>query len=215
MSASLSTQLGAAGPIPQRAERELRIVGTALGSFGFELELPPPDTETLPGVLPSMADAVESTLQFIRGAQAGNEEALSELVAQTHPRAAAKVHAFVKHVVDRNAGFAVSFGEQRAAIHDASEGRAALEALREDQIRQREHTIEAELTGILPAARRFEAKRTSDGIVFGGRIERSAGEPGELLLRWLAKPALFSVRETQVRSARPSYVLLGIGESSG
>lgn len=208
VSASLSTQLGSAGPLPRGADRQLRIVGTAIGSFGFELELPPP--EGLPGLIPEMPDAVESTLALIRGAQAGDEDALSELIAEIHPRAAAKVHAFVKHVVDRNAGFAVSFGEQRAAVRDPQEGRAVLEALREDQIRQAELIIDAALTGVLPGARRFEARRASDNELLSGRIDRSAGDPEELLRSWLGKPARLAVRETRVRSGRPSYLLLAI-----
>jgi hypothetical protein len=208
VSASLSTQLGSAGPLPQGMDRQLRIVGTAVGSFGFQLELPQP--EALPGLLPEMPEAVESTLALIRGAQAGDEDALSELIAGLHPRAAAKVHAFVKHVVDRNAGFAVSFGEQRAAVRDPQEGRAVLEALREDHIQQQEIAIEGALSGVLPDARRFEARRASDGALLSGRIDRSAGDPDELLTTWRGKPARLQVRETRVRSARPSYVLLAI-----
>lgn len=212
VSASSSTQLGSTGPLPQGAERQLRIVGTAIGSFGFELELPP--REALPGLLPEMPDAVESTLALIRGAQAGDEDALSELIAEIHPRAAAKVHAFVKHVTDRNAGFAVSFGEQRAAVRDPQEGRAVLEALREDQIQQGELAIEARLSGVLPDARRFEARRESDGALLSGRIDRSAGDPEALLRAWLDTPARLQLRETRVRSGRPSYVLLAIEPAS-
>lgn len=212
VSASLSTELGNAGPLPQGADRQLRIVGTAIGSFGFELELPP--RETLPGLpLPEMRDAVESTLALIQSAEAGDEDALSELIAEIHPRAAAKVRAFVKHVVDRNAGFAVRFGDHRAAVPDAQEGRAVLEALREDQITQRELSIEGALSGVLPDARRFEA-RASDGALLSGRIDRSAGDPEELLTTWRGRTAQLEVRETRVRAARPSYVLLAIQASS-
>ncbi|MCB9598367.1 MAG: hypothetical protein H6719_36975 [Sandaracinaceae bacterium] len=206
VSASLSTQLGSAGPLPQVAERHLRIVGTAVGSFGFEMELPPPNPEQLPGLLPDMSDAVNSTLALIREASAGDEDALSEVISATHPRAAAKVQEFVRHVIDRNALFGVTFGEQRVAIHDVAEGRVVLDSLSTDQIQQDDVTAVGELIGVLPEGRRFEARR-DDGEVIRGRIDRSL-DAHALSLKWLRVPAALHLRETRVRSARPSYVLL-------
>lgn len=213
VSASLSAHLGSAGPLPQGAERQLRIVGTAIGSFGFELELPQRDPQLLPGLLPGMNDAIEATIALIHAAQAGEEDQLSELIADTHSRAAAKVRAFVEHVVDRNAGFSIRFGDRRADIVDAKEGRAVLEALRPDQILQQETALQATLIGVLPDSRRFEVRRADTGEVLRGRIGREAGDPTELLHMWLDRPARLELRETRVRSAHPSYVLLGIRSS--
>lgn len=59
--ASQTTALGTRGAIPNRGESQLLITGTALGSFGFELEEAPSYPETLfPGM--SLIDrAIEQT----------------------------------------------------------------------------------------------------------------------------------------------------------
>lgn len=92
----------------------------------------------------------------------------------------------------------------RAQLREEHEDRATL------LIPQEELAIEGMLVGVLPDARRFEARRASDGALLSGRIDRSAGDPDELLTTWRGKPARLRVRETRVRSARPSYVLLAI-----
>src|SRR6188768_941898 len=40
--AGFEAPLGPVGPVPKSKERQLRIVGTAVGSFGFLMEPPPP-----------------------------------------------------------------------------------------------------------------------------------------------------------------------------
>ncbi|MCC6877205.1 MAG: hypothetical protein IT378_23065 [Sandaracinaceae bacterium] len=212
VSASLTTTLGRAGRIPQAADRQLRIVGTAHGSFGFELEMPPPNPQELPGVLPQMSDAIEATLAMIREAAAGNSDELSRIIADTDARAAAKVQSFVKHVIDRRATFAARFGEHRVAVRDETEARTAFEALREDQIRQEEETKDCTLLGVFPEALRFEL-RTDQGVVLHGRIDHEAGDPAELQSRWLNKRVRARFRVTRLRNAHPSYVLLSLGPS--
>ena len=49
--ASQTTALGTRGVIPGRDDYQLLITGTALGSFGFELEEAPKDDMLLPGIV--------------------------------------------------------------------------------------------------------------------------------------------------------------------
>jgi hypothetical protein len=215
ISASLSSSLGETGPLRQAASRQLEIVGTVPGSFGFELELPEPERPTLPGVpgADPMEQSLETTLLMIREANGGNEEQLSELLGELHPRAAKRVHDFVKHVVDRNAIFTMRFGAHRVAVASPEEGLAVLETLREDHIERDDIEVDAELIGVLPEARRFEARLLEDGSLVRGRIDPGVGDPGELLRSWLDQRARLSLRKTTLRKVRASYVLTGIAPS--
>ena len=89
------------GLLPGSGGRLLRIVDTVLGSFGFELELPPPSTtlwDLLPGSEPPdpYVDAITTTLNLMGQSASMDENAITDLVADIHPRAAVKVHAFAE-----------------------------------------------------------------------------------------------------------------------
>ena len=215
VAASLRTELGSAGPLPGGGEHGLRIVGTATGSFGFDLELPPDQPPALPG-LPAdpNVEAVDTTLALIDQAMVGDEEALSELLSTLHPRAAAKVQDFVRLAVDRHALFTVRFGEKRVAVHDEEAARRVLQALHTEELEQSEIRVEATLTGLLPNARDFECRLESDGAVLRGKIDRGLGEASALKAH-LDRPATLSLRETRLRAARPRYVLLAVEARGG
>ena len=96
-------------PLPQVGGRSLRIVDTALGSFGFELELPPPVRDERPQTELELDEtaaddpyekAIETTFDLITRAAAQDDAEVSSLVAEIHRRAAAKVRAFVKVLAD-------------------------------------------------------------------------------------------------------------------
>lgn len=209
LDADIATSLGGGGPLPNGDARQLQIVGTAIGSFGFEFELPAAETPTLPGVVgDSMVEAVERTISVIREANGGDDETFSELLGTIHPRATKKLRAFVKHVVDRGARFAVQFGDQRANVSDDGEGSAILDALDEEHIVQEEVTLSATLIGILPEARRFEA-RTADGLI-RGPVDAAMGDLAAASPPWLNQVVTLTLRKTSVAGSRTSYVLLAV-----
>lgn len=213
VAASLTTELGSAGPLPGGSDRQLRIVGTAIGSFGFELELPPAEPGLLDHFFPDpVAEAVDTTLSLIDQAMVGDEDALSEVFSTIHPRAAGKVQDFVRLAVDRHALFSLRFGDKRVVVPDEEAGRRVVKALRTDELQQKDIGLDATLTGILPNARDFECRVeiVEEAEVLRGKIDRLADISA--LKALVDRPVRLRLRETRLRAAHPRYVLLAAEE---
>jgi len=121
--------------------RSLRIVDTAQGSFGFELELPPPtpdepqlELEGLDQGLDPYVSAIATTFALLADAAVSDEEGVSDVVAEIHPRAAAKVQAFAKVLSDAGAGFAAEFDGRRVRLNEGDDVQRVLDALRDEDI---------------------------------------------------------------------------------
>lgn len=210
----VSDELKGRGRLPGVGGRSLRIVDTAVGSFGFELELPPPTEEEAQASLPlegeeadPYAQAITTTLRLLDEASTSDEEAVSDLVAEIHPRAARKVAAFAKVLADHHALVAMTFEGRRVQFDDEAQVRRVVESLKDEDIDQEDETHEGTLTGILPHSRKFEAQLKS-GALIEGRIDRSLSEIGEFKKRWENVKAELSFRVVRVRANR-RYVLTG------
>jgi hypothetical protein len=223
VAASLTTDdLKSRGTLPGGRDRTLRIVDTAIGSFGFELELPPlagtgpPGQQLLPGFLEPAdpyAEAITTTFELIRRAASSDESTISDLVAEIHPRAAAKVRAFAKVLADHQALFAAEFNGQDVRLNQHQEVQQILEALDEASISEEEKTLTATVQGILPDARQFEA-RLESGEVIKGRIDRSLAELPAFKASVENHPRALRFRIVTVRSTR-RHVLMGYPGNEG
>ncbi len=210
--ASFSTgeQLQPGGPIPGARDRRLRIIGAAVGSFGFELELPPPETPLPAGVPDPEAEALAATLTTLSRALAGDEEGLSESLSTIDLRATRKLGEFVTLSLNRRALFSVRFEGRRLVVPDHAATSRAAAALRPDDVKQQTVTFRATLTGLRPSKPDFECTREGGGEVLLGSIDRRADIPRIQAL--LGQSAPFRFRETRVRAAQARYVLLGVAE---
>lgn len=96
-SAIVAENLHYMGPIPDKQKNQLLITGTALGSFGFEFELPRPEEPEDPSQAslfpePNKAeDAMQKLENLFQAAATGSDDDVAELVDQVHPRAVKKV----------------------------------------------------------------------------------------------------------------------------
>ncbi len=207
--ASFSDQtLQSSGPIPGDKERRLRIVGPALGSFGFELELPPKQ----PGLFPDFGDPEEDglliTFKLLESALEGDAEGLSDNLSAIELRAARKLGEFVKLTADRHALFALRLPGRRLAAVDHEAARRAATMLRAEGAEQETVTFGATLTGLRPSKPDFECVRAEDGVTILGAVDRSANI--DELKSQLDKPATLRFRRTSVPSRRPRFALLGV-----
>lgn len=219
VAASLSAEeLRRKGPLPQTNTRSLRIVDTALGSFGFELELPPPlpdepsQTELDLGAEPApdpYEQAIETTFDLIMRAAAQDETEVSSLVAEIHPRAAAKVRAFVKVLADAHALVAAEFEGRRIQLDDDATIQRVLEALHEGEITERTEAVRGVLLGVLPHSRRFECE--VDGRVVAGKVDRSIADIGVFEDRWKGRLAMLELWIVSVRR-KEAFVLVGASD---
>lgn len=208
IAASFEGDLGATGPLPA-GDRALRIVGPAVGSFGFEMEIPPgpalePQMSILPEAASPMELAVELTMSLIDAAQDADEEDLSDIIAEVHPRAAGKVREFVKIVVDRRATFNLRMGSRKAGFVEIDAGRRMLQSLRIEDLTEDIRTMSGQLW-VLPHGRQFELK--AEDKVLKGRLGRGIADAGSLLA---GAHVVAEIRETRVRAAKPRYTLMAV-----
>ena len=219
VAASLTSDLKASGPLPRPATRGLQVVGTATGSFGFELELPVPAAAhanerqtTLPNVIedaePSdpYATAIAKTLKLLEVAKEQDDDAMSDLISEVHPRAAAKIRELAEVLSTHEAGIAAEFEQQKVVLDPAGDARRVADALQKEDINEREDALAGVLLGVFPEARRFECRLSEGNTVIHGRLDRSVIV--DELKVWIDKKARLDFRIIKVRT-RERYVLRG------
>ena len=201
------------GRLPGAGTRSLRIVDTAVGSFGFELELPPADEGDTQESLFTSEDtdphieAIATTLRLLDEAATDDEDAISDLIAEIHPRAAAKVRTFATVLAEHDALFAVAFRDRKVRFDSDVQVKRVVESLAESDISEENETHTGTLIGLLPESRRFEA-RLSDGQVVQGKVDRAVPDIGTFKLRWENQEASLAFRVVRVRT-RSRYILTG------
>lgn len=211
----VSDDLKGRGRLPGANERSLRIVDTAVGSFGFELELPPLSNNgpVQAPLLPEFAmadpyaEAINTTLALLGEAATDDEEAISDLIAKVHPRAATKVRAFAKVLADHNALFAAAFEGKQVQFDDDVQVRRVVEALNDDDISEDTEILSGILLGMLPQSREFEA-RLADNTVLKGKVDRGIDDISAFKTSWESVEASLHFRVIRVRATR-RYVLTG------
>lgn len=198
------------GRLPGAGARSLRIVATAVGSFGFELELPPapPDTPFLASEdADPHVEAIATTLRLLDEAATNDEDAISDLIAEIHPRAATKVRAFATVLAENDALFAVAFGDRQVRFDSDAQIKRVVESLAESDISEVNETHRGTLLGVLPESRRFEVRLTG-GQVVHGKVDRAVQDIGTFKQRWENHEASLAFRVVHVRT-RSRYILTG------
>ena len=210
--ASQNSSLKFRGAIPQKEKYGLLITGTALGSFGFELE------ETLgdgrfPEISP-VGPAVKRTISILEAAVGTDDEMLLDTVSDAHPRALGAIRTFLKTMAVQDATCALEFKGRTFRFSDVSEVRRGEKRLGTDNVLDEEQQMTGHFLGVLPAKRRFEFWNEGTGRVVPGRIDpalKDAGTINEVLNR----PTRITVVARRVGNAGSRYVLLAYELASG
>jgi hypothetical protein len=204
MAASLSGPLAAMGPIPNRGQHQLLITGTAVGSFGFELEERGTD-DLVDGEAAAVAQALERTRELLH-ATLGTDEELAESASDTDRRALEKVRGFLRTLVDNEAVCTIQVGDAWVRFADVGQVRTSLERLSQENMREDEEVLTGVVQGVLPSARVFEFRLTGENQVL--RIKVGATVPDATVLNErLNQPLEIRVNVTRVGNGRPRYVL--------
>ena len=203
--ASRNAPLKFRGAIPRREKYRLLITGTALGSFGFELE------EASRGDLfpeSSPVDlAVERTISILEATRIETDDGLTDAVSDTHPRALALLRAFLKKMADKEATCALEFKDRAFRFVDVSEVRRSERRLSMDYISYEEQELSGSFQGMLPARRTFEFLNDTTGRVISGSIDFTVVNADEIN-GILNRPVRINVVSRQVGAASKRYVLL-------
>src|SRR5699024_2526052 len=121
IAASSDAELQSMGPIPKRQQNQLMITGTAVGSFGFQLELPNPeedpqlqirmDKERLESV--SSAETVQLIERILRTAADGSDDDMADVLSSIHQRSVNYVRDFLEALAKSEATCGLRFGTRR------------------------------------------------------------------------------------------------------
>lgn len=207
IAAGLQENLKYMGKIPHKKNNQLFITGTAVGSFGFEFEVPAHDSDDdfFPESSPA-AEALDRLLKVFEITASGDDEALAEVVEEIHPRAVKKIAEMLDYTAKEQAWCGLSFSERSFRFRDLQQLEQAAARVREDNIKESKEEVEGYFIGILPRSRHFEFKSLDGKKEIRGRISAEVEAPEQLNENLnKAVKVLFSV--VQVGQGRPKYTL--------
>lgn len=211
VAAALSEGLQAMGPIPGRDKHQLLITGTAIGSFGFEFELPAAES----GLFPESEKANEAMAKIealLRLAAEGSDDAVAEVIEEVHPCAVRKVHDFLELLVQQHAWCGLEFGERSFRYADLEQIKASCERLKDSNIHESVETFRGAFEGVLPTGRTFEFRLTDQPAVIRGKVDLGIDEPDVLNRKWLHKPVTVKLNVMQVGQGRPRFILMSLDD---
>ncbi|WP_211453498.1 hypothetical protein [Collimonas antrihumi] len=204
--AGLNESLGYMGPIPDKEKNQLLITGTAIGSFGFEFELPSQQDDLFPEPC-KMELALEKMQELLRVSAEGSDDEVTELVEAIHPRAVKKVVEFLGYLAQQQAWCGLEFKDQFFRYQGIEQLQISVERLQEDNIHERDEEYTGEFQGILPNSRTFEFKLTDQRGILKGNVDIAIEDPDLLNREWLHKPVNLKLHVIQVGKGRPRFTL--------
>ncbi|ESZ27271.1 hypothetical protein [Mesorhizobium sp. L2C084A000] len=204
--AGMKDRLNYMGPIPDKARNQLLITGTAVGSFGFEFQLPSlnPDFFSESG---GAEEALERLLGLLEVSAEGTDDDVAELVAEVHPRAVRKVASFLEYLSRNQAWCGLEFKQNVFKYRNVEQLRRSRDRLSEGNIRETHEEFVGELQGVLPKGRTFEFSVSGADQILRGKVGIGIEDPDILNREWLHKPVRVSLNVVQVGKSRPSYIL--------
>ena len=209
--ASRMAPLKSRGAIPGREHYRFLIAGTALGSFGFELEEAYCETDLL-----RESSLVESALKqtmSILEATDGTDEMLTAAISDADPRAIDALRKFLKRIADDDATCTLEFKGDTCHFSDVSQIRRSEERLSMNNIDQDERELSGRLLGVLPVRRRFEFLDNATKATIAGTIDPGV-ENVDSMNNALDRPATITIRSRRVGTAPKRYVLLAYRDTS-
>lgn len=201
--AGLNESLKFMGPIPDKAKNQLLITGTAIGSFGFEFELPQQNDD----LFPKSEDALTRMQALLRVSASGSDDEVTELVEAVHPRAVKKVSEFLECLHQHHAWCGLEFKDQIFRFESIDQLQSSVERLKEDNIHEHDEEFVGEFEGCLPHGRTFEFKLLGEGGVIRVKVDPAVDDPDVLNREWLHKRAKLRLHVIQVGKGRPRFTL--------
>jgi hypothetical protein len=209
--AGMKDRLNYMGPIPDKARHQLMITGTAVGSFGFELQLPnlQPDFFSESG---GAEEALERLFALLKISAEGTDDEIADVVAEVHPRAVRKVAEFLNYLSQHQAWCGLEFKQKVFRYRNIEQLRQSRDRLSEGNIHEDVEAFRGELQGVLPKGRSFEFKISGDDHIIRGRVGIGIEDPDVLNREWLHRPVEVRLNVVQVGQSRPSYTLNELGD---
>lgn len=213
VAAGLSEGLRHMGPIPNRDKNKLLITGTAIGSFGFEFELPAPQPSLFPESEKAQ-EAMDKIEALFRLAAEGTDDEVAEVIEEVHPRAVKKVYEFLELLVQQQAWCGLEFDGRFFRYADYEQIKASSERLKDENILEREESYRGEFQGVLPTGRTFEFRLADQAGLIRGKVDLGIDNPDLLNRDWLHKPVNVKLNVMQVGQGRPRFTLMTLDDLS-
>lgn len=207
--ASLRGVLASRGPLPDRPDFEMLITGTAVGSFGFELESR--NRELVEGG--AVSEAVERAQLLLEAASQEEDDALAEAVVDLDRRAIATVRTFVEVLNQHGALCTVVTAHRTFSFSNSMQVVRSVARLEDANIVEDEETLDGVLIGVLPITRTLEFRLPNSDVI-RGKVDRSVGEL-ESVYEALQQRSTVRVRTTQVGGGKPKYLFVSKPEVIG
>ena len=212
IAASLSDGLQAMGPIPDKARNQLLITGTAVGSFGFEFELPSTESNGQGTIFPlpdKAQEAMGKLTSLLQLAAEGSDDEVAAVVEEVAPRAVKKVHEFLDWLAQQHSWCRLTSSGKTFGFVDYRQLKAASERLKDDNIREENVEVVGSFAGVLPDSRSFEFRRQDDGSVIRGKIDKGILNPA-VLNQQLNQMSTVSFKVTRFGQGAARYTLLSL-----
>ncbi len=211
IAAAIDGNLEYSGPIPDKQKNQLLITGIALGSFGFELEVPQnksSQTNPFPNSTENTLETAVSKMQSIfRLSANGTDDDIAEIIEEIHPRAIRKTAEFLDLIKESNAICGLEFKKEYFVFRDIEQLNSSAERLKEENFREAEKTYVGEFQGILPQSRAFEFKETGERGILKGKISYEIPDADILNRDFLHKAVSVKFKTIQVGQSRPKFTL--------
>lgn len=214
--AGISESLRYMGPIPDKEKNQLLITGTAIGSFGFEFELPPLQIENTNGQVDLFVEgikpenrpevAMEKLEKLFQVAAEGSDDDIAELVDEIHPRAVKKAWEFLDYLSQQDAWCGVEFKETVFRFGGVEQVRESAARLLSNNIKEADESFRGEFQGVLPKSRTFEFKVLDGDEILRGKVGPEI-EDADVLNGILHKHLTAKFHVIQVGQGRPRYTL--------
>jgi hypothetical protein len=201
--------LGTRGTLPNREEYQLLITGTAVGSFGFELEEAPRGEALFPE-LSAVDHAIEQTLSIME-ASLGTDDELTDAIDDTDPRAVEALRTFLETLADQEAICALEFKEEVFRFADVGQVRRSEGRLRQDNIHEEDKWLSGQFLGVLPKRRTFEFAVADTQDIIAGKVGSAIEDAGSINYV-LERPLTIRVHTKRAGTGRPKYTLLDYQE---
>lgn len=209
--AGLEDTLKYMGPIPDKSKNQLLITGTAIGSFGFEYELPGSGTELFPQTLKPF-DAFGLLLSVLQLSAEGSDDEIAEVIEEMHPRAVRKIRDFLEVLDQSNALCGIEFQDKLFRYKDKDQLKGSMDRLKDDNIHEDWVVFAGEFQGVLPQTRTFEFRLSDQAGIIKGKVDFSIQDPDVLNREWLHKPVTIKLHAIQVGMGRPRHSLKNLGD---
>jgi len=209
--ASQTTALGTRGAIPNREDYQLLITGTALGSFGFELEEAAKDGLLFPDL--SLVESAIEQAKRIMEASLGTDDELTDAISEADPRALDALRSFLKTMADEEAVCNLEFKDEVFRFADVEQVRRSESRLSQDNIHEENKELVGQFQGVLPHRRTFEFQIADTGEIITGKVGPDIENASDIN-RILGKSLKINVHTKKAGTGRPRYVLLSYEEPS-